>query len=120
MTYCNAGHNPPIWIDRGGEVSPLPLTHDLVLAAMEDKQYHEKEIILNPGDSLFLYTDGVTEANNLAGELYGDNRLLENCKTYTGLSPREIVSSITHSVSTFAMGAVQSDDITLLAIRYNG
>lgn len=120
VTYCNAGHNPPIWIDKEGVISQLPLTHDLVLAALEDKQYHEKEVVLKPGDTLFLYTDGVTEANNLSGELYGDDRLMEHCKTYTRLSPREIVGNITHSVTTFAMGAVQSDDITLMAIRYNG
>ncbi len=120
VTYSNAGHNPPVLIAEDGTVSQVPLTNDLVLGVIKDKPYHEKEIQLKPGDSLFLYTDGVTEAMNNANELYGEDRLIQNCRKLTGDSPQELVEKISISVGDFSAGAVQSDDITILAIRYNG
>ncbi len=120
ITYSNAGHNPPILIKPDGEASFIPTTNDMILGAMEDAVYHEKELILQQGDNLFLYTDGVTEAMNSKHELYGDKRLLENCKTLAGSSPQEMIKKITETVGEFTIGAVQSDDITLLSIKYNG
>jgi sigma-B regulation protein RsbU (phosphoserine phosphatase) len=120
IIYCNAGHNPPVLIRKDGDVSFLPLTNDMVLGAFLDAEFHEKEVILHPGDSLFLYTDGVTEAMNHHKELYDNARLLENCQSMKGDSPKAMVKKITDSISNFASGAVQSDDITLLSIVYNG
>ncbi|MDR1556576.1 MAG: SpoIIE family protein phosphatase [Tannerellaceae bacterium] len=121
VTYCNAGHNPPVLIRKEeAEASFLPLTNDLILGAIHDTVFHEKELILHPGDSLFLYTDGVTEAMNYLKEPYGNARLLENCQLMKTCHPHEMVKRITDSVSNFAAGTIQSDDITLLSILYKG
>lgn len=120
ITYCNAGHNPPVLIQKDGEVSFVPLTNDLVLGAIPDIAYHEKELVLNPGDNLFLYTDGVTEAMDPRHELYGTERLLKDCKALIGESPEELIKKITETVGDFTVGVSQSDDITLLSIAYKG
>lgn len=120
ITYCNAGHNSPVLVKKSSETSFLPLTNDMILGVMENVPFHEKELILQPGDNLFLYTDGVTEAMNAENELYGDKRLLENCKALAGSSPKEMISQITESIGDFAIGTVQSDDISLLSIAYKG
>ena len=120
VTYSNAGHNPPVLMKHDKTVSFVPLTGDRILAAMPDSVYHEKELHLVPGDSLFLYTDGITEAKNKNNELYGEKRLLENCMELTGRSSKEIVERITETVGQFVVGAVQSDDITILSITYKG
>lgn len=120
VRYCNAGHNPPVLMKKDGTVSEIPITHDLILGAFDDTPYHEKEMKLSAGDNLFLYTDGVTEAMNGRHELYGDRRLLDNCRALAGKSPKEVVEGIIETVAKFEEGAVQSDDITLLSITYKG
>lgn len=120
VTYCNAGHNPPILMKKDGSVLQVPITKDLILGAIGETQFHEKELKLSPGDNLFLYTDGVTEAMNTGYEQYSEQRLLDNCKKLAGKSPQEIVERITKTVGEFVVGAVQSDDITLLSISYKG
>ena len=120
VTYCNAGHNPPILMKKDGSVSKVPTTNDMILGAMSDATYHEKELKLTPGDNLFLYTDGVTEAMNKKHELYSERRLLDNCRELAGKKPKEVVDKITETVGEFVVDAVQSDDITLLSIAYKG
>ncbi len=121
IIYSNAGHNPPIFLmKKDASISSLPLTNDLVLGAMPTIKYHEKMIQLAPGDSLFLYTDGVTEARNSKNELFGDKRLEEICSRSIDASPCELIAQITHEVTEFEKGKEQSDDITLLSIKYNG
>lgn len=120
VTYCNAGHNPPVIMRQDKSVSFVPLTNDRILGALEDSVYHEKELRLLPGDSLFLYTDGITEAANKNNELFGEKRLLDCCRELAGQSSREIVEQVTETVGGFVVGAIQSDDITLLTISYKG
>jgi sigma-B regulation protein RsbU (phosphoserine phosphatase) len=120
VTYCNAGHNPPIVVKNNAETSFVPLTNDCILGALPEVAYHEKELKLKPGDALFLYTDGITEAMNGAKELFGNNRLMESCRSIAGCRPDEMVRAISDSVDGFTSGALQSDDITLLAILYKG
>lgn len=120
ITYSNAGHNPPILMSHDKTVSFVPITGDRILGAFEDSVYHEKELRLSPGDSLFLYTDGITEAKNKNNELFGDKRLLDSCLEITGSTSKEIVDHVTKTVGDFVLGAVQSDDITLLTISYKG
>lgn len=120
ISYSNAGHNPPILMKGDGSTSFVPLTHDLILGAMDSTTFHEKQLTLSPGDNLFLYTDGVTEAMNDRHELYSEKRLLDNCQKLTGKSPQDVVEKITETVGEFVVGAVQSDDITLLSILYKG
>ena len=120
VTYCNAGHNPPVLMKADNTVVSVPLTNDFILGGVENMTYHEKTLQLSPGDNLLLYTDGITEAMNTCHEQYGEKRLLENCRELIGKSPKEIVDRITETVGKFVVGAVQSDDITLLSITYQG
>lgn len=120
VVFCNGGHNRPILIGKKGAVSMLPLTGGLVLGVMSDAVYAEKTIKLEPGDSLFLYTDGINEAMDPDNDAYGDQRLLDTCRAMTGENPRQMVDAMAQSVSTFVKGALQSDDITMLALTYNG
>lgn len=120
VTYCNAGHNPPILMKADNTVVSVPLTNDFILGSIDDITYHEKTLQLLPGDNLLLYTDGITEAMNPRHEQYSEQRLLENCQELIGKSPKEIVDKITEQVGKFVVGAVQSDDITLLSITYQG
>ncbi|MCD8263039.1 MAG: fused response regulator/phosphatase [Tannerellaceae bacterium] len=120
IIYSNAGHNPPILLmKKDASVSSIPLTTDLILGAMPHIKYHEKMIQLTPGDSLFLYTDGLTEARNGNKELFGKKRLEDICSRSMDASPKEIIDQVTHAVTEFEKGKEQSDDITLMAIRYN-
>ena len=120
VTYCNAGHNPPILMKKDNTVVSVPLTNDFILGSIDNITYHEKTLQLSPGDNLLLYTDGITEAMNTRQEQYSEQRLLENCQELIGKSPKEIVDKITETVGKFVVGAVQSDDITLLSITYQG
>ena len=116
MIYTDGGHNPPVVIRKSGIVEFLPATGDMVLGIRENAVFHENGLRLGPGDRLFLYTDGVTEAMNDRYELYGEERLLEECRKMAGDSSREMVERIATSVTGFAGDAEQSDDITMLAV----
>ena len=120
ITYCNAGHNPPIIIRGDNQADFVPLTRDCILGAIANAAYHEKELRMNPGDALLLYTDGVTEAMNHQSELYGTDRLLALCRLQAGIPPGETVSQVSAEIDVFTQGAVQSDDITMLGILYKG
>ncbi len=82
--------------------------------------YTQDEIILNTGDELFLYTDGVTEAMNNKDELFSDPRLLETAKNCNESDLKAFTGSIKREIDAFAEGAEQADDITMLAMRYKG
>lgn len=120
VVFCNGGHNSPVFIQKNGAVSMLPLTKGLVLGVMSDAVYSETSIRLEPGDSLFLYTDGINEAMDSSSNQYGDERLLETCRHMAGKEPRVMVEDMAKSVCTFVNGAMQSDDITMLALTYKG
>jgi len=111
-TYVNAGHNPPLVRRRDGRVEWLRGRRSLPLAAMEGVRYAEQTLSLAPGDSLFLYTDGVTEATNVRGEFYGEARL----ERVLGAAGRSFVTEISQDLSRFVDGAEQADDITMLAL----
>ena len=120
IKYSNAGHNPPIVIRRtDGSTTTLEPTGDIALGAVPGITYSEKETVLAPGDSLLLYTDGVTEAMNSAGEFFGSSRLLEICSdSSTDDSPEALLVRIGDSMTAFTAGTPQSDDITLLAVTF--
>jgi len=111
LAYVNAGHNPPLVKRADGSVEWIRGRRGLALAAMDGVRYFVERLRLGPGDSLLLYTDGVTEAMNPAGELYGEARL-EAALKRTG---EKYVAGIRADLTAFAAGAEQSDDITLLA-----
>ena len=120
LTYVNAGHNPPLLRKAGGSFEWLKAKAGFILAGDEDTFYRQREITLNPGDELFLYTDGVTEAVNKDNKLFGDPRLLKTANNHLDLPLKEFTVSIKREIDKFAEGAEQADDITMLAFRYKG
>ena len=124
---ANAGHNPPVLV-RDGKAELLKLKPNLMLAEIEDVIYKEHTVQLQKGDILYLYTDGVTEAMNAAEDLYGEKRLLELLSFGDNYPEPDIINGTAGSVceivsadiNTFVDGVEQSDDITMLCIRYLG
>lgn len=118
VEYVNAGHNPPL-IKRNGTYSYFQTKRNLVLAAMEDYRYKSETITIEPGDEIFLYTDGVTEAININEELFGEERLLEDINSLDEMSSEKMCVSILDKVSEYAgEGVEQFDDITMLSLKY--
>ncbi len=117
VTYVNAGHNPPALLRGAEEPVPSPLTERSgpVMAFMPGISYRARQVRLTPGDAIFLYTDGVTEAMDRKGELFGDERLDATLRTVPSLSPAAICLHVRTAVTAFAEGAPQADDITVLA-----
>ncbi len=120
VTFANAGHNPTYRIDAGGQLSTLPMASGLALAIMPDFDFEEGKTNLAPGETLFLYTDGVNEAFNKAGEQFGEPRLEAELAAHAGASPAVICDAMRASVEKFSAGVEQSDDITTVAVRYLG
>lgn len=121
LTYANAGHNAPLlYRAETEEYEYLIEDADLVLAIMEDTTYREHRLFLNPGDKLFLYTDGVTEAVNTEGGLYGEEHLKEvmNRQEMRELSGEALINTLNQDIREFADGAGQADDITMVVVSY--
>jgi sigma-B regulation protein RsbU (phosphoserine phosphatase) len=119
VEYVNPGHNPP-YILTENDVQKVEMTDGTILGCLEDFVYRSKKVQMNPGDVLFLYTDGVTEAFNVHEEMYEEERLenfLQNRRSHT---IEEVVKESFRDVTEFSKGAPQSDDITILAIKYHG
>jgi sigma-B regulation protein RsbU (phosphoserine phosphatase) len=119
IEYVNAGHNPP-YILSGTEIRKVDMTGGVILGCMEDLIYRSKKVQLNPGESIFLYTDGVTEAFNINEELYEEERLEKYLQSHCSHPIEEVVKEAFREVMEFSTGVPQSDDITVLAIRYLG
>lgn len=121
VTYVNAGHNLPYRITRAGEVSAVPSTGGMAVAVLEGFVYAEHELYLAPGDTLFLYTDGVTEAFDVDESPYGEERLETLLRSGAAeWSVPELSERVLASVHVFERGAPQADDITCLTLRYFG
>jgi phosphoserine phosphatase RsbU/P len=118
LEYANGGHNPPYLIGPDGAVSQLPGTGGMALGVMEGTPFAEGRARLEPDCTLLLYTDGVTEAFNAADEEYGELRLAQHLAGAKGMQVEVLLKRLFDSVSQFADGAPQSDDITCLAIHY--
>ena len=117
VTYANAGHNPPYLVRADGSMEMLPLSKDIVAGAFDDFQYSQESLQLEPGDTLLLYTDGVTEAINTEDKEYGEGRLEKQLAQCSNLSCQEIIDKVKEDVKAFAGEAEQSDDITLFALK---
>lgn len=120
VVYSNGGHNRPVWIRKGGTTEMLPLTGNMALGVMPDLPYQERTIHLEPGDSLFLYTDGISEAMNPKGEPFGDERLMTTCAALPHTSAKAMIGQVEQRVSAFVDGATQHDDMTMLSLLYKG
>ena len=117
---ANAGHEHPA-LRRAGEAYELQLyKHSPAVATMEGMRFREHEFVLHPGDSLFVYTDGVAEATNARDELYGTDRMIEALNEDPDASPEEVLVAVKRSVDRFVADAPQFDDLTMLCLRYNG
>lgn len=118
--YVNAGHEVP-YINRAGEgYQPYKVRPGFVLAGMEDMRYKEGSLTLQPGDRIFLYTDGVPEATNRENELYGNERLYRILNQNKDRTPKELLPEIKADVDLFVGEAPQFDDITMLCLEYKG
>ena len=121
VTYVNAGHNLPYHITRAGEVTTVPATKGMAVAVLEGFVYTQSELQLKPGDTLFLYTDGVTEAFDIDEQPYGEERLEELLESGANdWSVPDLSERVLASVHVFERGAPQADDITCLTLRYSG
>jgi sigma-B regulation protein RsbU (phosphoserine phosphatase) len=117
LRYVNAGHNPPIiYRQTTREFFELPLT-GIAIGVLPDAQYDQNVTILQSGDIICMYTDGVTEAVNETNEMYGENRLKELIQKNEYLEPQKMVDKIINDVNVFAGNEPQFDDITLMIIK---
>jgi sigma-B regulation protein RsbU (phosphoserine phosphatase) len=118
LRYCDAGHDAPFVINS--KLVALPVDPHLPIGVFDDFQYGVQEMQLTPGSTVFLYTDGLTEAKNAERKQFGLQRTEEVLGGFTGRDsgPQEVISAVREAVHLFVNGAEQSDDLTLLAIRY--
>ena len=119
LRYCNAGHNPPYVLRASGGRQTLKAT-GIPFGVDEDMPYRIAEAQLQPGDALFLFSDGITEAFNHEGEEFGNARLEAALDAARGKDAAALVADVLAATSAFAAGAEQSDDITVLALVYRG
>ena len=118
MQFANAGHNPPLLKRSDGEYEFLKARPGFVLAGMEGMRYRCGEITLQPGDRLFLYTDGVTEATNTENNLYGESRLVTFMNQNATMEADALLPALKTNIDEFVGEAPQFDDITMLLLDY--
>ncbi|MCI0693867.1 SpoIIE family protein phosphatase [candidate division KSB1 bacterium] len=118
LHYCNGGHNPPYLLRADGQIEALELTGGIALGAMKNSVYKAKQMTLQSGDGIFLFTDGVTEAMDRASELFSEARLEENLKGKAGVSLPQLIENVIAAINAYASGVPQADDITTLALRF--
>ena len=120
LRYSNAGHEAPILI--GDKVDPLPCDANLPLGTLSGWTFTEQETFVDTGHTIFLYTDGLTEAEDSTHKMFGKQRLLSNLVGYLtsddGTTPKSLIEKMSSAVQHYVDGAEQSDDLTLLAIHY--
>ena len=119
LTCINCGHNPPL-IKQIGNYDYLHLESNVVLGAIKDMDFEIKEIPISPNDSIFIYTDGITEAMDKNSQLYGELRLKNILNSSKNLSSYDICKNIKDDVALYSGGIEQSDDITMLVFKYFG
>ena len=117
---ANAGHEHPALRRAGGRYELVKYRHSPAVGVMESIRFHEHGFELWPGDSLFVYTDGVTEASDVSQRLFGTDRLTDALNTEPGSGPRETLENVMDAIRSFADGAEQFDDITMLCFTYHG
>ncbi len=117
----NAGHeHPALWREKDKTFDLVKYRHSPAVAAMEGMSFEEHEFLLEPGDMIYVYTDGVAEATNRSDELFGEERLQETLNNCGGDAPANVLVEVNDAISRFVDGADQFDDITMLAMKYEG
>lgn len=117
LSYCSAGHNPPLLVELGNKISFLDTVPNTPIGVCDGFEFAEQRVMLPKESALLVYTDGLTEAENSKCELLGNERVLEDLSHLDCLSARNIVERMTKLVTAFAGEAQQSDDLTLLCVR---
>ncbi|MBQ1492634.1 MAG: SpoIIE family protein phosphatase, partial [Blautia sp.] len=117
---ANAGHEHPAICRAGGDYELLKYRHSPAVAVMEGIPFMEHSFELHPGDSLYVYTDGVPEATNADGEMFGTDKMLEALNQVKGENPRKILATVKQQIDAFVGEAIPFDDITMLALNYYG
>ncbi len=120
LQFSNAGHNPPLMKHKDGTFEYLRVKPGFVLAGMEGVHYRLNEYILHPGDRIFFYTDGVTEATSGEKKLYGEERLKDFLNTHNQMTSKELLHAVKSNIDFFVDRAPQFDDITMLMFDYFG
>ena len=120
ITYCNAGHNPPLLIHTSGDTSCLQDIHGIPLGIFDNVEYSSSTVRFSEGDLLFLYTDGVTEAIRKDDAFYGEERMVEFIRNNHSLSPACLIKLLKQDLQEWMAGVEQADDITLLVVKNKG
>lgn len=120
MKAANAGHEYPYLTNEEGVFEKLKDRHGFVLGAIETMKYSEYEFVMRPGTKLFVYTDGLPEAENSAQEMFGSERMLASLNHHASMSPKEILAGVHADADAFCGDAEQSDDLTMLCLEYKG
>ena len=120
LTCANAGHEYPVIRGQDGVFRVFKDRHGLVIGALLRSQYRDYEIQMAPGDAIFVYTDGVPEANNAAGEFYGMERMEKALNRLADRDPQQLLQGIKEDVDAFTGDAKQFDDLTMLCLEYRG
>ena len=117
MEYVCAGHEPAFVVGADDSRRVLGMTRGVPMGVLEDFEYESRQEELRPGDSLFLYTDGLTDAVNLSGELFGKQRLEATIDGASERSPEDIVGHVWSEIGAYSTGAPAADDMTCLVLR---
>jgi len=120
LTYCNAGHNPPLIISSGNQTVRRLECGGPIVGLFEGATFDEETIALSPGDWLIVFSDGVSEAMSASADEYGESRIVSVVEANKTLEPKQLLEALFADVRAFARGAPQSDDITAMVLRYGG
>lgn len=120
VVYGSGGHNPPYVVRAGGAVEQVPMCDGALMGKIMNVRFETKQLLLQPGDAMFLYTDGVSEAMDPDMNMYEESRLEAYLRTATGSSIEDLVQGSIVDLKKHTRGASQSDDITVLTLRYSG
>ena len=123
LVFANAAHNPPL-LKKAGEpfvyMDHKTYKRSLMLGGLMETVYYDEQIPFSPGDMLFLYTDGVTEATRADMELYGDKRLKKSLEDHYRLNPSDLIKAVRKEIDDFVADAEQFDDITMVVLKMSG
>ena len=120
VVEANAGHEYPALCQKDGSYELVRTKHSPAVAIMEGMRFRERSFRLNPGDRLFVYTDGVTEATDAQNQLFGEERLVTALNQNPGLTQEKLLASVRESIDTFVGEAPQFDDLTMLGFEFRG
>ncbi len=120
LVAANAGHEYPVLKRAGGEFEFIKDKHGFVIGGMPGMKYHDYELQLEPGDKLFLYTDGVPEATDDKNRLFGTERMIKALNRHPESTPKELLKHMRNAVAVFCRKTEQFDDLTMMCVEYKG